>query len=150
MDNQDQQTNMTAGMLPTPVKTPQKNAVSTAGLDRRSLFPTGTRTRRSEELSPKKDQGKNFSHFSLESFNSDPQAHERSQFEVFTDSRDRIPKANQSMDNPFLSKATAPEMSMDGAGDSSKKRRKVDSGRSNRDSQVDDAVRRDDGLLYVL
>ena len=150
MDNQMQPTNMTAGMLPTPVKTPQKKAVAPAGTERRSLFPASSHAPRNEESDPNKTKGKNFSHFSLESFSSDPTPCEKPRFEIYTDSRDRIPKINQNMDNPFLSKATGSEVSVDGAADSSKKRRKVDSGGYKRDAQVDEAVRRDDGLLYVL
>ncbi|KAL1958260.1 hypothetical protein VTO42DRAFT_4768 [Malbranchea cinnamomea] len=147
----NQSINITAGMLPTPAKTPRKKTISDPGLASRALFTSRSNTLQSEGLAPKRTKGKKFSHFSLESFHSDlEEPNQHPPLEVYTDSRDRIPKVNQRMDNPFLRKATKGAGSMDGADDTINKERKVASEEIKRDKEVEKAIHRDDGLLYVF
>lgn len=132
-----QSTKLTAGMLPTPAKTPRKKTVPDPGRVSRSLFTNPTpNALDSENLLPKK--GKKFSHFSLESFSTDlGECSNPPAIEVYTDSCDRIPEKKKDMDNPLWSS----QEPMDGV---------EYTGRPKRDKEVEDAVRRNDGMFYVL
>ncbi|KAL4810431.1 hypothetical protein BDV18DRAFT_57365 [Aspergillus unguis] len=116
---------MTEGMLPTPAKTPRKKPVDNAGSTARVLFPQPTQKK-------KKKTG-----FSLDSFTEDNA--QGGSIQIYTDSRDRIPEVDESEGNPFYQKPSAnvnPRPS----------RRKAQS----RDKEVDDALERDDGMVYVF
>jgi len=91
-------------------------------------------------------KGKKYSSFSLESFHSDP-SENREKIEIFTDSRDRVPKVDESEENPFYKKPSDENGSVN-AGSRTSKRRKVEEVK--RSEEVQDALRRDDGMLYVL
>lgn len=118
---------ITEGMLPTPAKTPRKKVVDNAGSTARVLFPT-----QSGQKKKKKQTG-----FSLDSFTDD--ASQDDSIQIYTDSRDRIPEVDASEENPFYQKTSAstkPRAS----------RRKAGS----RDKEVDEALKREDGMVYVL
>ncbi|KAI9929144.1 hypothetical protein ASPWEDRAFT_25013 [Aspergillus wentii DTO 134E9] len=132
-------TTMTDGMLPTPAKTPKKKAVGDAGSTARVLFPPSSLSGRTKK--PKKHLG-----FSLDSFSDDP-SQNQSSIQIYTDSRDRIPEVDESESNPFYKKTTEVEPPVPAAPRVSR-RRKV--GESKRDKEVDDAVKRDDGMFYVF
>ncbi|EEP82494.1 predicted protein [Uncinocarpus reesii 1704] len=140
---------MTAGMLPTPAKTPRKKRVPNPGPVARTLFADSTQVMDSEQPSQKRSRGGKFNGFSLESFHSDPQQNSGS-IDIYTDVRDRIPTLNPSVDNPFISRpgeTNTPKNDEPGKA----KRRKVSKDDDNeRDSAVDDMVKRDDGVLYVF
>lgn len=63
--------------------------------------------------------------------------------EIFTDSQERIPKKDESKLNPFVGNATAAEPSK------RRTKRKVMVPGEGAQS-IDEASRRDDGLIYVL
>lgn len=97
----------------------------------------------------RRPKGQKYSGFSLESFEADPQPVEEGPIAIYTDSRDRIPKVNPDVNNPFRSKAGSSSSTTNPTDkDKTAKRRKLDD--KKRDKAVDKAVRRDDGLLYVL
>lgn len=75
--------------LPTPAKTPSKKKVDNFSSASRTLFPTNT-------MSPKKPAP-----FSLESF--EAPASGKKEIQIYTDSRDRIPKASQTA-TPFAAR----------------------------------------------
>ena len=139
-DNKDetakQAMKVTAGMLPTPAKTPRKKKVAYAGRVSRSLFTArSSDALESENILSKK---KKFSHFSLESFNADlGERNNRPALEVYTDSRDRIPTKSKKMSNLFGSR----EESMDGV---------EHTGRTRRDKPAENGLHREDGMWYVL
>lgn len=93
-------------------------------------------------------KGKKYTGFSLESFHEDPsENHEK--IEIFTDSRDRIPKLDESEENPFYKKPEDKHVSMNTSHTS--KRRKVEEVEEvKRPEEVENALKRDDGMLYVL
>ena len=95
-------------------------------------------------------RSKKYSGFSLESFETDPQQARQEPIAIFTDSRDRIPQVNNSPDNPFRSKPADGEPSSSKLSADAGKGRKLDESSRKRDKNVDKAIRRDDGLLYVL
>ncbi|KAL1971198.1 hypothetical protein VTN77DRAFT_150 [Rasamsonia byssochlamydoides] len=132
-------TTSTAGMLPTPAKTPRKKAVEDPSTTARALFPSAS-------MSSRAKKGKKYSGFSLESFHEDPsENHEK--IEIFTDSRDRIPKLDESEENPFYKKPEDKRVSMNS---SSRilRRRKVEEVK--RSEEVEEALKREDGMLYVF
>jgi hypothetical protein len=72
-----------------------------------------------------------------------------SQLQIFTDSRDNVPERDTSDDNPFLDhapvKAGLPVKQVDGTS----KRRKLTTDRK-KDAQVEEAIKNDEGMVYVL
>lgn len=138
------------GMLPTPVKTPRKKTISNAATTARMLFqdsmdpvdltppqPTPRRPRRN-----KRHNG-----FTLESFSAqDDPSH--GQVEIYTDSRDRVPEVDDSASNPFLERRSTRQTSSQAVPGTSK-RRKV-SGEPRLDAQVQQALDKDEGMVYTL
>ncbi|KAL5338691.1 hypothetical protein BJX70DRAFT_365927 [Aspergillus crustosus] len=120
-------TTITDGMLPTPAKTPKKQPVDNLGSTARVLFPA---------LSGQKKKKKHTG-FSLESFTHEPTQGESIQ--IYTDSRDRIPEVDEREENPFYNKPTA--------NTSTRPSRRKTSGR---DKEVDEALNREDGVVYVF
>ncbi|KAL4979287.1 hypothetical protein BDW66DRAFT_128095 [Aspergillus desertorum] len=119
-------TTMTEGMLPTPAKTPRKKPVDNVGLTARVLFPQPGQKRK------KKQTG-----FSLESFSDDPS--QGDSIQIYTDSRDRIPEIDESEENPFYQKPST-----------SQKPRPSKPMTRSRDKEVDEALKREDGMVYVF
>ncbi|KAL4754090.1 hypothetical protein BDW72DRAFT_167349 [Aspergillus terricola var. indicus] len=119
-------TTMTEGMLPTPAKTPRKKPVDNAGSTARVLFPQPGQKKK------KKQTG-----FSLDSFSDDPS--QGDSIQIYTDSRDRIPEVDESEENPFYQKPPT----------STKPRPSKPKTRS-RDKEVDEALKREDGMVYVF
>ncbi|KAK2864954.1 hypothetical protein FQN49_004054 [Arthroderma sp. PD_2] len=138
------------GMLPTPVKTPRKKKVEDLGPAARTLFSSNSKSEDPEAMVPKRSRSKKYTGFSLESFETDPQQAGKSATSQSTDSRDRVPQVNDSMDNPFRSKSAEPAPSTSKPSSDGTKRRKLDDSSQKRDKNVDKAIRRDDGLLYVF
>ncbi|KAL5002313.1 hypothetical protein BDV10DRAFT_157622 [Aspergillus recurvatus] len=119
-------TTMTEGMLPTPAKTPRKKPVDNAGSTARVLFP---------QLGQKKK--KKQTGFSLDSFSDEPS--QGDSIQIYTDSRDRVPEVDESEENPFYQKPST-----------STKPRPSKSKTRSRDKEVDEALKREDGMVYVF
>lgn len=129
-------------MLPTPAKTPRKRALhseesfqSTA----RILFPS--RPVNIDEVTPRKARRTIKNAYSLESFEQSGESSEK--IEIFTDSKERIPTADEDEENPFITKK--------GKGKAKKKAtlprsRKTDT----RSEEVEEAVNHDDGMIFLL
>ncbi|POR34444.1 Uncharacterized protein TPAR_05370 [Tolypocladium paradoxum] len=130
-----------AGMLPTPSKTPQKppNEKTAANIQTfaRNLFVP------EEEAMPshRKRRAKKYSGVTMESFTAEEQ---EDPIEIFTDSQDRVPKKDQSAENPFYGDRAVPEPSKREG-----KRRLVNIPGEGAQS-IDDASRREDGMVYVF
>ncbi|KAK6364235.1 uncharacterized protein PV06_02527 [Exophiala oligosperma] len=141
------------GMLPTPVKTPKKKAISKVNATARALFQEPTHVAggvADVEPSPRRNRkGKRYNGYSLESFSVDDEG-SRGQIQIFTDSRDRVPQVDKSKSNPFV------ESAMDGETVSARKitgtakRRKVSTETRKMDSQVEEALKKDEGMVYVF
>ncbi|KAE8150562.1 hypothetical protein BDV25DRAFT_108816 [Aspergillus avenaceus] len=122
---------MSQGMLPTPAKTPKKKPVGDVGATARTLFPQPGR--------PKKS--KKYTGFSLDSFGDD-NAQGGSNIQIYTDSRDRIPEVDQTEENPFNKKPAPSKVP------TRTSRRRAE--QIKRDKEVDESVKRDDGMTYVF
>ncbi|KPM34351.1 hypothetical protein AK830_g12222 [Neonectria ditissima] len=131
-----------AGMLPTPSKTPQKppNEKTAANIKSfaRNLFPS-----EAEAMpSPKKRRAKKYTGISMESFTAEEV---EEPIEIFTDSQDRIPSKDQSQSNPFFGDVAAPA-------EPTKRRskRKHVNIPGEGAQTIDEASRREDGMVYVF
>lgn len=137
-------TTRTNGMLPTPAKTPKKKAVADMGTTARSLFPP---------MSGRPKKSKKHTGFSLDSFNDDP-AEGQSQIQIYTDSRDRIPEVDESEENLFYNPKTetaqTPKNSTTRAPRKPRATESKQEKQLKRDREINDAVERDDGMVYVL
>lgn len=139
------QATRTNGMLPTPAKTPRKKAVADMGPTARTLFPPISRPKKS-----RKHTG-----FSLDSFNDDT-AQNQTQIQIYTDSRDRIPDVAQSEESLFYKppkETKTAQTPRNPPPAPSKKPKAVEAKQVKelkRDKEIDDAVKREDGMFYVL
>ncbi|KAI1906681.1 hypothetical protein LOZ61_006547 [Ophidiomyces ophidiicola] len=145
MENSHKQISMTAGMLPTPAKTPRKKQIANPEPVARTLFAKSPHNMDSQNRS----KGKKYSGFSLESFHGDPQPTSSSSIEIYTDIRDRIPSVNPAEDNPFITGTQFDTPKGDNC-DGQSKRRRLSKDKEKRDPAVDEMVKRDDGILYVF
>jgi len=138
-------TTMAEGMLPTPVKTPRKKQVADVNQAARALFQNQPQSLDDVMAAPKRGRkGRKYNGFSLDSFEAEDGSSEP-KIQIFTDSKDRLPEVYESEDNPFWAK---PGRDTSSAAHPSK-RRKV-SGERKRDEEVEEHIRRDDGIVYVL
>lgn len=130
-------------MFPTPAKTPQKQSsehMSTSIQSiARNLFSE------SEALpTPRKKRAKKFTGLSLESFAAED---EDETIQIYTDSHERIPEVDNSADNPFYGESCTRATVTHSRRQS---KRQVVSIPGERSAPVDDALHRDDGILYVF
>lgn len=139
---------MSEGMLPTPVKTPQKNKLSKTNMAARVLFQDQLP---SVQSSPRKQPKRRHNGFSLERDGTPTE-----EIAIFTDSRDQLPQVDQNTNNPFYSTPKSKKRTMitnDEAAMTAgpSKRRKVSSKVTKKvDPQVEEAIQNDEGMVYVL
>lgn len=139
-------------MLPTPVKTPKKKQITNATIAARALFqdPTNMAVNPApiEPSQPRSRKNKRYNGFSLESFRAeDDDSH--SQIQIFTDSRDRVPNLDANKTNPFVEHKMTREVSASQKVAGTSKRRKVRP-ETRIDPQVEAAIKKDEGMVYVL
>ncbi|KAK7448682.1 hypothetical protein CaCOL14_012851 [Colletotrichum acutatum] len=147
IDRMDRQSNHTAstrrsGMLPTPAKTPKKAPTEkqTAHIKSvaRNLFANDeTMVTPKKKRTPKKYSGN-----SLESFTA---TEVEEKIEIFTDSQDRIPVPDSSVENPFYGDS----VTVDREPPRRRSKRKV-AIPGEAAQGVDDALQREDGMVYVF
>lgn len=141
------------GMLPTPVKTPKKKTVSKVNATARALFQDSTHAPGGVgdvEPSPRRNRkSKRYNGYSLESFSVEDEG-SRGQIQIFTDSRDRVPQLDKSKSNPFVESAMDDETVSSRKITGTTKRRKVSAEARKMDSQVEEALKKDEGMVYVL
>ncbi|KAM0331674.1 hypothetical protein ACHAQA_003353 [Verticillium albo-atrum] len=131
-----------SGMLPTPVKTPKKaptesQAASIQAVARNLFAGDDAMTTPRKKRTPKKYTG-----MSLESFAAEEV---EEPIQIFTDSHDRVPVVDNSAENPFYGNSTTaqPEPRLR----RSKRKVTVPGEGSQR---VDEALQREDGMVYVF
>ncbi|KAK9426434.1 hypothetical protein SUNI508_02875 [Seiridium unicorne] len=136
----------TAGMLPTPAKTPRKQPDEKfeAGVRAvaRNLF-AGESSTSEAVASPRKRKAKTYTGVSLESFRAEEIEEE---IPIFTDSRDRLPEVDDSAANPFYGNTAEDQQPSTRRSSRVKKVLVPGHGRI----PVDEAVQRGDGIVYVF
>lgn len=142
---------MGAGMLPTPAKTPSKkyhaasqNESNIAAIAR-NLFHTDVDEVMSSPSKTPSRKGKKYTGFSLESFTV---VEDEEPIPIFTDSQDRVPEADRSAENPFFGDSAAAPTAPEPARRRSKRNQVSIPGEGKQ--TVEEATRREDGLVYVL
>lgn len=132
-------TSHSTGMLPTPAKTPRKQPNSaTEAISRniaRNLFAS-----EEEMLTPKK-KAKKYTGLTLDSFRAEDVEED---IEIFTDTRDQFPETDENPENPFYGNHAVAEPTKR----RSKRKPVVVPGEGKQ--SIEDAVKRDDGVLVVL
>lgn len=140
------------GMLPTPAKTPSKkvhaasqNESNIAAIARNLFHNDVDEVMASPSKTPSR-KGKKYTGISLESFTV---VEQEDPISIFTDSQDRVPEADISNDNPFFGggAVTAPS---DSATPRRRSKRNHVSIPGEGKQSVDEATRREDGLVYVF
>lgn len=133
-------TSQSAGMLPTPAKTPRKqpNAKTEAASRAiaRPLFPV-----EEEMTSTPKKKAKKYTGLTLDSFKAEEVEED---IEIYTDNCDCYPEVDNSAENPFYGDHAVAEPTKRRS-----KRKAITVPGEGRQS-VDDAVRREDGVLVVF
>lgn len=139
------------GMLPTPAKTPsrkhsEQNAAQIQSIAR-NLFASD------DDVMPsprgKKRAKKTYTGLSMDSLTA---VEDEASIKIYTDSHERIPEVDRSADNPFYGEHQRPqqqELSEEGPAQRRSMRRQVVVPGEGRQT-VDEALRREDGLVYVL
>ncbi|KAF2145156.1 uncharacterized protein K452DRAFT_306078 [Aplosporella prunicola CBS 121167] len=141
----------TSGMLPTPSKTPAKPSKHLAepssafGSTARVLFQSRPATVDEVMPSPRKSRKKH-SAFSLFSFADECDDNRRtSKIEIYTDSKERVPSKDNTVDNPFVTRDADEQRA-------SRPRRKTRSSRKRTESEEDmeRKAENDEGLIYTF
>ncbi|KAF1932605.1 uncharacterized protein M421DRAFT_416229 [Didymella exigua CBS 183.55] len=137
---------MAPGMLPTPAKTPRKRVVHSESIKStaRVLFPARPAT--IEEVTPRKARKFTKNVYSLNSFE---EAGESSKIEIYTDSKERIPTADEDDDeeNPFVVKKAK------GKAKVKAKVKAKPTPQRKQDAKADDmdeAVNREEGMIFLF
>ncbi len=94
---------------------------------------------------PKKKRSKKYSGLTLDSFRAE---NIEEPIEIFTDSRDRIPERDSATDNPFYGVATRDAPRPEPAKRRSPRKHVSIPGEGR--ETIEDAIRREDGIIYVL
>lgn len=136
---------MAPGMLPTPAKTPRKRTLHSESIKStaRVLFPPRPAT--IEEVTPRKARKFTKDVYSLNSFE---ETGESSKIEIYTDSKERIPTADEDDDeeNPFVIKKGKGKGKGKAKAKAAPQRRKKDA----KTEEMEDAVNREEGMIFLL
>ena len=141
-----------AHMLPTPASIPRKKSVSQGAVNAaaRVLFPPRPETIEDAMPVPRKRR-KNHRHvgFSLYSSMEDDGQSSEDKIQIYTDSKDKVPELDESEDNPFLEKPhQLPPPAEPTKARTGRKRKHGHEVGSN--PQIEEAFKRDEGMVYVL
>ena len=109
----------------------------------RNLFPIRGEMAEEAMPSPKKKGRKKYTGFTLDSFEAED---EDTPISIYTDTNDRIPEADMSSDNPFYGMSSTAQR--EPAKRLSKRRKITIPGEG--EQTIEEAERREDGLIYVL
>lgn len=125
-------------MFPTPDKTPRKRASVATGSTARILnfkpgnldevMPTPRKQRKARFLQTLEEEG-------IDGLGDD-------KIEIYTDSKDRVPDLDESEDNPFVGPRKTPQPK--------RKSARHASSSNGKDADMEEAVRNEEGIIYVL
>lgn len=131
-------------MLPTPSKTPRKRVLHEEEISTtaRVLFTPRPATIEEAMPTPSKGRKNKKNLFSLDSFMEHEE--EVDDIAIYTDSRERIPTADEDSDNPFVTKKGKGKAKAKTHGVS--KSRKADP----KAAKMQEAANREEGMIYML
>jgi hypothetical protein len=137
-------TTRATGMLPTPAKTPSKHPDEKTKANVRSvarnLFSSDNDVLPSPRKKPKKYSG-----LALESFTAEDM---EDSIEIFTDSRDRVPEKDDTAGNPFYGDIEGAAIEPEPTKRRTRRKHVTIPGEGK--ETIEEAIRRDDGIVYVL
>jgi hypothetical protein len=126
-------------MLQTPAKTPRKRAPQSASANgtARVLFPGRPVNIEDAMPSPRKARKAKYPNpFSIAAEGDDEAS--SSKIQIYTDSKERVPSLDEDASNPFLSRNAA------------KPNKRQKKAHTAREAAMEEAVRNDEGMVYVL
>lgn len=126
--------------LPTPAKTPAQKHTDQSD---KSVNAIARNLFGKQQTSPRKSRTST-KQYKLDSFETET---ETETFQIFTDSQDRVPEPDAAGDNPFYGEAGIAASARPVRRST---RHKKSVGADSASESLDEVVRRDDGLLYVL
>jgi hypothetical protein len=126
------------GMLQTPAKTPRKRTVPSAsqGSTARALFGRPVSIDDAMPSPRKARKAKYFNPFSIAEEGDDEGSSKKIQ--IYTDTKERVPSLDEDASNPFLSKNAA------------KPNKRQTKSQTKLDATMEEAVKNDEGVIYVL
>lgn len=130
--------------IPTPSKTPRKRPAhdgSQLKSTARVLFPTVHAGTDIVAPTPRKSRKGRHANFTLDSFDDEAAGDE---IKIYTDSKERIPEEDAGEENPFLSRSSSARANPPAQ---VKSRTRLKHGMS---KEIDEAVERGEGMVYVL
>lgn len=133
------------GMLPTPDKTPVNRPFAPAPVISsvaRNLFPVRPDTTIDEVMPTPKKKGRKYTGFTLDSFEAVD-----APIQIFTDSHDRVPEVDLGADNPFYA---ASSFALEQPATRGSKRRKAIMIPGEGEQSIEEAEKREDGMIVVL
>lgn len=133
------------GMLPTPAKTPRKQSDGTTEANVRSVARNLFVNESDIIPTPKKNKSKKYTGLTLDSFRAEAVDEP---IEIFTDSRDRIPEKDATAENPFYGMPTKGTRQPEPTKRRSPRNHVSIPGEGR--ETIDEAVQREDGIVYVL
>lgn len=139
-------------MLPTPAKTPRKKPVPSLAIvpTARVLFPVQMETDEGTiPVSRKRGRKKRHVGFLLDSSMEDDDNCQDNNIQIFTDSKDKVPELDPSEDNPFYDNSDRTNHIEESSEIKSARKRKVKTN-SNGNKEVEEAFKREEGMVYVL
>ncbi|KAI1473062.1 uncharacterized protein F4812DRAFT_411414 [Daldinia caldariorum] len=139
-------TSRAAAMFPTPAKTPKKQPDEKSKANVRAI----ARSLFSETdaiATPKKRKAKKYTGLTLDSFTAEDV---NEPIEIFTDTRDRIPEADDTAANPFYEKHPAPATAEPPKSPKKRGQGKLISVPGEGKQPLDEVLQREDGIIYVF
>ncbi|KAI1801501.1 hypothetical protein F4811DRAFT_534146 [Daldinia bambusicola] len=139
-------TSRAAAMFPTPAKTPKKQPDEKSKANVRAI----ARSLFSETdaiATPKKRKAKKYTGLTLDSFTAE---NVDEPIEIFTDTRDRIPEADDNAANPFYEKHPAPATAEPPKSPKKRGQGKLISVPGEGKQPLDEVLKREDGIIYVF
>lgn len=133
------------GMLPTPAKTPRKQPDGITEANVRSVARNLFASETDIMPTPKKRKSKKYTGLTLESFRAETID---APIQIFTDSRDRVPEKDTTTDNPFYAAASANASAREPAKRRSPRKHVTIPGEGS--ETIEEAIQREDGIVYVL
>ncbi|KAK4974061.1 hypothetical protein LTR66_000051 [Elasticomyces elasticus] len=139
-----------AAMFPTPSKTPRKSHVAAASNVTSTARILNFKPATLEEVMPTPRKQRKHRQLGLAPNGLDDISEEGSpsRIEIFTDTKDRVPNLDEAEDNPFV----GPKKNREQSNQQRRQRKhvKVNKEREQSEREMEEAVRNDEGVLYVF
>lgn len=144
--------NIGANMLPTPAKTPRKKSIPASAIVPTARVLFSVQSENTEEAIPtprKRGRKRRRVGFLLDSSIEDDETNSEDKIQIFTDSKEKVPELDLSEENPFYDNPDHAKLHKEPPKIKSVKRRKAKLN-TNDNKEVEEAFKREEGMVYVL